>query len=594
MFFHRVALSGSEEAFRHPVGDSWKSMTWQEVDERVRRIAAGLLSLGVTSQQRCAILSSTRLDWVLADLAIMAAGGATTTVYPSSGADDCAFILADSDTRVVFAEDDEQVAKLRERRGELAAIRHVIAFDGSGDGDWVIGLEALEARGAQHLAEAPSAVDDACAGITPDSLATLIYTSGTTGKPKGVRLTHDCWTYEGEALAAIDLLEPTDLQYLWLPLSHAFGKVLLASQLTVGYPTAIDGRIPRLIDNLAVIRPTIMAAAPRIFEKVYNKVVQSAQDGPKLKYAIFRWAVGVGKRVSKLRQQGKEPAGLLALEYKLADRLVFSKLRARFGGRVRLFISGSAPLSRQIAEFFHGAGILILEGYGLTETSAASFVNRRSAYRFGTVGLPMPGTEVRLAKQDNEILLRGPGVMRGYHNLAEQTAEVLSSDGWLRTGDIGELDAEGFLRITDRKKDLIKTSGGKYVAPQLIEGKFKALCPYASQIIVHGDRRNFCTALVALDPEAITSWAAQNGLEQRSYEELSASSEAQALIAPFIDELNQQLASFETIKKFAILPRDLTVEEGELTPSLKVKRKAVEKKYMSLLDGMYEGAIKHI
>jgi long-chain acyl-CoA synthetase len=355
--------------------------------------------------------------------------------------------------------------------------------------------------------------------------------------------------------------------------------------------TAVDGRIPKLVPNLAVVRPTLMAAVPRIFEKVYNKIIEGSKQGSPIKQKIFQWALSVGKAASAMRQQGREPTGLLALQLKIADRLVFSKIQATFGGRVRYFISGSAPLSREIAEFFHACGVLILEGYGLTETSAASFVNRPARFAFGSVGLPLAGTQVKLAPEDGEILIKSPAVMQGYHQLPDQTAEALTPDGWLRTGDIGEIDGKGFLRITDRKKDLIKTSGGKYIAPQAIEGKLKAHCPYISQVIVHGDKRNFVTALITLDEEATMQWARDHGLGGKSYGEVVASVEAKKLIAPYIDEVNKGLAKYETIKQFAILPKDLSVDEGELTPSLKVKRKVVEKKYAGLLDKMYEGAL---
>ena len=460
----------------------------------------------------------------------------------------------------------------------------------AGDADWVLALADLEAEGGAWLAANPRGLEDVIDGIDGEQLATLIYTSGTTGQPKGVRLVHECWAYTADAIDALGLMLPGDVQYLWLPMSHSFGKVLLGGQLAAGCATAVDGRIPKLVDNLAVVRPTFMAAAPRIFEKVYNRVVQQAKDGGELRFRIFEWAIGVGRQVSAARQAGRELPLLVQLQARVADKLVFEKLRNRFGGRLRFFISGSAPLSREIAEFFHACGVLILEGYGLTETSAASFVNRPTRYRFGTVGLPLPGTELQIDPADGEILIKSPGVMRGYHDLPEQTAEVLH-DGWLRTGDIGEVDPSGFLRITDRKKDLIKTSGGKYIAPQAIEGKLKALCPYVSQVIVHGDRRNFVTALITLDEESMRPWAAEHGLAGRSYAEVVASPQAHALIEPFIAQLNQGLARYETVKKFAILPHDLTVEDGELTPSLKVKRKAVEKKYAGVLDGMYEGAL---
>ncbi len=594
LFLDRIEKTPDREAYRYPSGAEWKPLTWRQAGDRVRAIAAGLLAEGIGREDRVGILANTRYEWVLIDLGIQCAGAAATTVYPSSTAEECAYILNDSTTRVVFAEDASQVAKLRAHLGTTPELRRVVLLDGTPDpvdGDWVIALGTLEARGRSHLAATPGAVDAATAAVKPEHLATLIYTSGTTGKPKGVRLVHECWAYTADAIAATKLINEDDLEYLWLPLSHSFGKVLTGGHIRVGHTLAIDGRIPKLIDNLAVVKPTMMAAAPRIFEKVYNKVIQGAKDGGRLKWGIFQWAIRVGKRVSALHQQGTDPGPLLALEARLADALVFSKLQARFGGRLRLFVSGSAPLSREIAEFFHACDILIVEGYGLTETSAASFVNRTTRFRFGTVGHPMPGTEVKLDPQDGEILLRSPGVMRGYHNLPEETAATLTPDGWLRTGDIGEIDPDGFLRITDRKKDLIKTSGGKYVAPQHLEGMIKTACPYVSQVIVHGDRRNFISALVTLDEEAIKKWAEGAGLGGKSYPDIAASGEVRTLIQGGIDEANLTLAKYETIKKFAILPQDLTVEAGELTPSLKVKRKAVEKKYGAVLEEMYQGAM---
>jgi len=593
LFAKRVHDTPDREAFRFPVGDDWRSMTWRQSGERVKAIAAGLLALGLQREDRVGLLSNTRLEWLLIDLGILSAGGATTTVYPSSTAEECAYILHDSETSYAFAEDGKQVDKLRDHKPEMPDLKKVILLDGSPDkkdGDWVLTLADLEAKGAEILAKDARAIDDVIDGIEEHHLATLIYTSGTTGKPKGVRLLHSCWAYVADAIDQTRLWSDSDVQYLWLPMSHSFGKVCMAGHISSGSVTAIDGRIPKLVDNLAIVRPTLMAAVPRIFEKVYNRIIEKSKQGSPIKQKIFAWAIAVGKEGSKLRQQGKEPSGLLALKLKLADRLVFDKIKQTFGGRVRYFISGSAPLSGEIAEFFHACGVLILEGYGLTETSAASFVNRSSKYSFGSVGMPMPGTECKLAPEDGEILIKSPGVMQGYHNLPDATAETLTADGWLRTGDIGEVDPKGFLRITDRKKDLIKTSGGKYIAPQHIEGKLKANCPYLSQVIIHGDKRNFVTALVTLDEEALMKWARHKGLA-KSYAELVKGPEVKALLAPYFDEVNKSLAKYETVKQFSILPTDLTVEEGELTPSLKVKRKVVEKKYAPLLDKMYEGSI---
>ena len=593
LFLDRTKKSPDREAYRYPVGEAWKSITWAQSEKRVRDIAGGLMSLGLEPEQRVGILSNTRIEWILADLGVLCAAGATTTVYPSNTAEECAYILTDSETVMLFVEDDTQVEKIRSVKDELPKLTKVIVIDPEAepDGDWVISMDALEKLGAELNDKEPDAFDKRAAVPRPEHLATLIYTSGTTGKPKGVELLHSCWTYTAEGIDKIGILTADDLQYLWLPLSHSFGKVLEVAQLAIGFPTAVDGRIPKLVDNLAVVRPTFMAAAPRIFEKVYNKIVGGVQEAGGLKLKIFRWSIKVGREVSRVRQERKEPGGLLAIKAMIADKLVFSKLKERFGGRLRFFISGSAPLSAEIAEFFHAAGILILEGYGLTETSAATVVNRPATFKFGAVGEPLPGTEIKIAEEDGEILIKGPGVMRGYHNLPDKTAEVLTDDGWFHTGDIGELDSDGILKITDRKKDLIKTSGGKYVAPQALEGQLKALCPYISQVIVHGDRRNYCTALVTLDPESINGWANDAGLAGKSYADIAKSDQAHEMMQGYVDKLNANLARYETIKKFVILEKDLSVEDGDLTPSLKVKRKAVEKKYMDILDGLYEGAM---
>jgi long-chain acyl-CoA synthetase len=592
MFLHRVEESGSRLALQYPLDPGWGELSWKQTGERVRAIACGLRSLGLDNEQRVGILSSTRVEWILADLGILCGGGATTTVYPSNTADECTYILTDSETVLLFAEDDEQVAKVLSQRDKLLNVKKVITFAGkAGHDGWVITLEELEEIGRKHDKENAGLYERTIESVKPEHLATIIYTSGTTGQPKGVELTHDTWAFEGKAIDDINLLSVDDHQYLWLPLSHSFGKVLEAAQLQIGFATTVDGRVPKLVENLGHVRPTFMAAAPRIFEKVYNKVVTGAKQGGALKYAIFRWAIGVGHEVSKLRQEGGHASGLLALKFRIGDKLVFSKLKARFGGRIRFFISGSAALSREMAEFFHAADILILEGYGLTESGAASFVNRPDSYRFGTVGLPLPGVTVKLDEEDGEVVLHGRGIMRGYHRKPEETRAVLTSDGWLRTGDIGEVDEQGRLRITDRKKDLIKTSGGKYVAPQHLEGRLKSLSPYISQVVVHGDGRNFCSALITIDEESIAGWKQERGLEGLSYAELSTHPEVVGMMQRAVDELNEALASFETIKKFALLPRDFSVEEGELTPSMKIKRKAVETKYKAVLDRFYRESL---
>jgi long-chain acyl-CoA synthetase len=584
--FERVRTSPDREAYRYPKGDGWESVTWRETGDAVTRLAAGLVALGVEPEQRVGIASTTRFEWILADLAVMCAGAATTTVYPSTMSADVAYILADSESVVVFAEDDGQIEKLRERRGDLPHLAKVVTFDGTPDGDWVIGLGDLERLGEKLLAEQPNVVEERVDATRPDSLATLIYTSGTTGRPKGVRLRHSSWTYEGAAIQAQDILHEDDLQYLWLPMAHSFGKVLLSTQLACGFATAVDGRVDKIIENLAVVKPTFMGAAPRIFEKAYARIVTMQQTEGGLKEKIFNRAFEVGLQVDRLRREGRPVPALLGAQHRLLDKLVFAKIRERFGGRVRFFISGAAALNREIAEWFHAAGILILEGYGLTETSAGSFVNHPDDYRLGSVGLVFPGSEVRIA-EDGEVLIKGPGVMDGYHNLPEQTAETLSSDGWLHTGDIGELDEDGFLRITDRKKDLFKTSGGKYIAPSVIESQFKAICPYASQFLVHGNDRNYCVALVTLDPDAMADWAEHNDMAGASYEQLVASPKVKEMVGEYVDELNLRLNRWETIKKWVLLDHDLSVESGELTPSMKVKRKVVEDNNRDALEALY-------
>ncbi|WOX09612.1 AMP-dependent synthetase/ligase [Streptomyces sp. N50] len=607
LFLERVAATPDAEAYRYPVPaasgagpDEWKSLTWAQAAEQVFAIAAGLIELGVQPEERVALASATRVEWILADLGILCAGAATTTVYPQTNADESTFILADSGSRVLIAEDAAQLAKAREKRADLPELTHVVVIDPTGvetdeTGDWVLTLAELEQRGAAYLEKNPDLIKERVAAITKDQLATIIYTSGTTGRPKGVRLPHDNWSYLAKAIAATGLLGPDDVQYLWLPLAHVFGKVLTSGHIEIGHVTAVDGRVDKIIENLPVVQPTYMAAVPRIFEKVYNGVAAKARAGGASKYKIFQWAAEVAREYAKVTQDNFRRTGTasapfgLAAKHKVADALVYAKIREAFGGKLRACVSGSAALAPDIGYFFAGAGIHILEGYGLTESSAASFVNPGEAYRTGTVGKPLPGTEVRIA-DDGEILLRGPGIMEGYHGLPEKTAEVLESDGWFHTGDIGELSPDGYLRITDRKKDLIKTSGGKYIAPAEVEGQFKAVCPYVSNILVHGADRNFCTALISLDEPSILEWAKENDLAGKSYAEVVAAPATVAMVEAYVKELNEGLQRWQTIKKFRLLPRDLDVEHGEITPSLKLKRPVVEREYKHLIDEMYAGS----
>lgn len=528
MLLGRAARTPADVAYRSPgPGGEWIAHTWAETAAAVREVAAGLIARGLRPGDRVAIAAATSVTWIQADFAVMCAGGATTTVYPSSSPAEVAHILTDSGSRFAFAEDAAQRDKVAEH------VEEVLLFTE---------IDALRVTGRAALEADPDLVDRTTAAVRPDQLATLIYTSGTTGRPKGVRIDHSAWVYQGLAIQAMGIVRPDDVGYLWLPLSHAFGKALLACQISVGFAFAVDGDTSRIVDRLAEIRPTIMPAVPRIFEKVYAGA--HAQAGGGLRGWLFDLAVKAGHR---------NP---------LAD-LLLAKVRARFGGRMRYFISGASALDPGIATWFGRLGLPIAEGYGLTESCATTIFNRPDDPEYGTVGRPLPGTEVRIA-EDGEVLLRGPGMMSGYHGL-----DSIFVDGWLPTGDIGEITERGSLKITDRKKDLIKTSNGKYVAPAAIEAKFKALCPAVGQILVHGDKRKYATALIDLD-EGVTR-----------------TPEVEAEIERCVRELNAGLNPWETIKKYVIIDEHLDVASGLLTPSMKLRRRAVEDRYRSRLDALY-------
>ncbi|NUO34086.1 MAG: AMP-binding protein [Dermatophilaceae bacterium] len=592
LFRSRVRATPDAPAYLHFAEGSSEltTLTWAQTHEVVEQWAAGLISLGVEIEDRVAIASTTRVEWILADLAVICAGGATTTVYPTTIAEDVAYILGDSGSGIVFAENDEQVAKLQHVRSEIPGVRQVIALTGSASDDgWVITTDELAERGREWLAATPDLVDSRIDQLGPENLAVVIYTSGTTGRPKGVRLVHDSVVYEGAVIDAIGTLTKDDLQFLWLPLSHVFGKMLLATGLQIGFPTAVDGRVEKIVDNMGVIKPTFMAGPPRIFEKARGRIELMFAGEKGVKKQLIDWALKVGGEMRDVLARGEQPSPRLKRRHDLATKLVLHKIQERFGGRVRFMISGSAPLNADVARWFGAVGLLVQEGYGLTETSSGTTVNSptHGSYQYGSVGWPLPGTEVRIAEEDGEILVKGPGVMRGYHNNPEATAEVLTDDGWFHTGDIGRVDERGFLYVTDRKKDVFKTSGGKYIAPAEIEARFKGLCPFVSQFLVHGAGHNYATALVTLDPDAVAAWAPTVGLEGGSYAEVALSPQARALVQGYVDKLNDGLNRWETIKKFTILDKDLTIEEGDLTPSMKLRRKAVTEKHRAELESMY-------
>jgi len=578
----RVEQTPDAEAFRYPdAQDAWVSLTWRQTLERVREVAAGLLTIPVGQAERVAIAAPTRIEWILADLAINAIGAAATTIYPNTAAEDFQFIVEHSGSKVLFAENADQAAKLDSASDQ---IRAVVLLDGEGDGERTLSWNQLLERGRQRLAEQPDCVDQAREGVGLDSLATLIYTSGTTGRPKGVELVQRNWVYVGFGVVKLDIINSDDLQYLWLPLSHVFGKCLLAVQLAIGFTSAVDGRVERIVPNLGVTKPTFMCGAPRIFEKVRATVLSSNATG--VKGAIARWAFSVGKQSHEYRLAGKPLPGVLGVQYKIADKLVFSKLRERLGGRMKFMVSGSAKLNAKVQGWFYSAGLIIIEGYGLTETTAVSFVNVPTRPKFGTVGQSLPGTEVQIAA-DGEVLLRGPGVMRGYHDADDHTDEAIV-DGWFHTGDVGHLDDEGNLSLTDRKKDLMKTSGGKYVAPQKVEGALVAAIPFVSQAVAVGEGHKYISALLTLDADNVKRWGDVNGMAEASYDEIVASDAIRRAVQECVDRANAGLERWETVKKFSILPQEFSVDGGEVTPSMKIRRTAISKRFADVVDSMYE------
>ncbi|HUK66171.1 MAG TPA: long-chain fatty acid--CoA ligase [Anaeromyxobacteraceae bacterium] len=590
LFRERVSRTPDAEAFRHAAGDRWVSLSWRETEERVRSLACGLRALGLRGEERCSILAGTSIEWILVDFAILCAGGATTTVYPSSTVEDCVYILSDSQSAYAFVEDEVQLAKLRASKDRLPLLRKVILLRGEArghpDDGWVLTLEALGKLGASYEADRPGLFERSVREVRPDALATLVYTSGTTGRPKGVELLHEGWVAQAEAVERSGILNHENaLQYFWLPLSHVFGKMIGTAQLRIGFPTVVDGRVEKIVENLKVVRPTFMCAVPRVLEKAYSRLLQRARQGGRVRLALFRWALRVGRERASMRRDGKKIGPLLALRFAVADRLVLVRVRAVFGGRLHFFVSGSAPISVEVVEMFEAAGLPVLEGYGLTESSAATHVNLPWALTPGTVGPALPGIEVRIAP-DGEVLMRGRWIMRAYHDQPAATVEALEGD-WLHTGDVGEVDARGYLTITDRKKDLIKTSGGKYVAPRELEGRLKVLSPLVSQVLVHGDRRTFVTALVTLDPEAFSEWARAHGLGRRPPEELVGQPALRAEIQRAVDELNAGLPRFAVIRRFTLLPHEFSEGAGEMTPSHKLRRKVIEEHFRSELDAMY-------
>jgi long-chain acyl-CoA synthetase len=584
LFEATAAKRGDAPAIRHKRGGAWVDVSWAELARRARDVSDGLAALGVNPGDRVAIIGETQVEWILADMGILGAGAVTVTIYQSNTADECAYILKDSGARYVFCDTAIQAAKLQEIRSRLPALEGIIcAAGGSADG-FQRSLDEAERLGVEWRTKHPGAHSARVAALGLDATASIIYTSGTTGNPKGVVLTHWAWVYEAQAVEQIQLILADDVILLFLPMAHSFAKVVEAVWISTGSVLAFVESLDKIADNAGEVHPTVMPAVPRIFEKAYNTIVSKGMGEHGIKGALFKLAMEGFDAWATARAQGRSAGGLGLL---VARKLVFPKVaatvKARFGGRLRLCISGAAPLSTRIAWFFDHVGLVILEGYGLTETAAGTIVNRPGQNRIGTVGQPIPGTEVRIA-DDGEILIKGGGVMKEYFGAPAATAEVLK-DGWLATGDIGEIDEAGCVRITDRKKDIIVTAGGKNVAPQNLENELKADA-LISQVVVHGDQRKFLSALVTLNPENVQKWAAQNGVTTPP-ERLHEDPRVRERIQKSIDALNAHQASYASIKRFAILPRELTQEAGEITPTLKVKRKVVGERYREVLDGFY-------
>jgi long-chain acyl-CoA synthetase len=589
-------LSSAARKFRKPDAllykkdGAWNPLSSERWLERAADLALGLDSLGVRRGDRVAILSENRLEWFLADSAIQIAGAVNVPIYSTLTAPQIAYILRDSGAKVLFASDAVQQKKLAEIRKELGALERIVAFDAPIDPSSMT-LEALESKGAEEREKAPSRAAELASAVSPSDLASIVYTSGTTGDPKGVMLTHS--NFVSNVKASLEVLPVTseDVALSALPYSHVFERmVALYLYPAAGVTVAIAPSIDTVVENLGEIHPTVMTMVPRFYEKMYTRVQESAAQGSAAQRKIFRWAFRVGSEHGGYRLR-KEPAPVgLALRHKLAEALVFKKLHRRLGGRLRFFVSGSAPLSKEIADFFWAAGITILEGYGLTETSPVISVNPPGGVRFGTVGRPISGVEVEIA-EDGEILARGPNVMKGYYGKPRETKDAIDERGFFHTGDIGVLDSEGYLTITDRKKDLIVTSGGKKVAPQILEGRLKTNA-FIGEVVVVGNRRSFPSALIVPDFERLVPWCRDQAIPVSSREAMAGHPKVHAFIMEQVEAVNGEFAQYERIKRIAILAEEFSIERGDLTPTMKVRRSVIESRYQHLIDELYAGASK--
>jgi len=587
LFFDAVErYANHPAAFRYKADGTWRSVTHRAVAERVQALAVGLRELSLGAGEKVAILSETRLEWTLADYACLCIRATDVPIYPTLPANQVEHILRDSGAAAVFCSTAAQVEKIQAVRAGLPALRHIIAFDPQA-GSGVIPLADVEQRGRAGAATYPRFKEDALA-VRPDDLATLIYTSGTTGQPKGVMLSHGNICSNVNACVEVLRASEDDSCLAWLPLSHILERMVEYYFLDVGVTINFAESVDTVAPNLVEVHPTIVAGVPRLYEKVYARVLESALSGSALKRRIFLWAKRIGEAWTAHRLAGIPVPLTLRLRHALADRLVFAKLRARTGGRIKFFVSGSAPLAPEVARFFYSAGLPVIEGYGLTETSPVLTLNPLQRLKLGAVGKPIPGVLIKIAP-DGEILAKGPNIMRGYYNKPDETREAIDADGWFHTGDIGELDADGYLKITDRKKDLLKTAGGKYIAPQPIENTVR-LNKFVASAVVLGDQRKFPIILIVPNFENLERWAKERGLAYASQADLIRLADVKAKMEREVMGGLRDLAKFEMPKKVVLLERDFTIESGELTPSLKVKRRQVEKNYKDLIDRVYAEA----
>ena len=588
-FFHNAQVRGQRPALRTKYGGGWHDITWSRYRQRVLRVAAGLREVGVGPGDLVGILSTNRSEWLIFDLAAMAIGAGTVPIYPSSIPSQVQYILEHSGSKAVLVEDTEQLAKISSVRSTLPALTTLVLASGAPPTEvaGVISFDTLEAQGDAAGTENLSGIEAGVLDLDPESLATIVYTSGTTGPPKGAMLSHSNLMAMGDALVGVIEATDQDSSLSFLPLSHIAERLqgqIMA--IRVGYTVNIGQGIPAVAQNLVEVEPTVLVCVPRLWEKYYARITSGLQDASALRRKLFDWAAGIGAAVQARRalgQSGLPP--MLALRYQVADRLVMRPLRKRLGmARTRTFLSGAAPLSAEVGSFFASLGIVIQELYGQTECAGVCTYNPRARPKFGTVGTACPGMEVKIA-EDGEILVRGGNVFMGYRGQPEATAETVV-DGWLHTGDVGEIDGDGYVKITDRKKDIIVTAGGKNVSPQNIENRLKTGAGI-SQVVVVGDKRKFLSALLTLDPEALAEVFDRNEWTLPSPAALPADERVKTLLQGYVDAVNQELASYETIKKFVVLPEDFTVESGELTPSLKVKRRLIQRRHEDLIDALY-------